>query len=203
MFRSFWSKTCKKPYLHQDGIDMVFPIFSPSIILLEMKNSSESMSLVINMVHGQAGWSEIFYIDITEMAKTSKNISVPGQCRYVFLIFSSFLNTSFLVQSFSDHLGHHVWPSNVKRRSLSGSQNFFLQKTISIPGECRYGFLIFSSLFNTSFLVQSFSDHLGHHVWPRNVKRRSLSGSQNFFLQKTISIPRRCRYGFFYFTGFF
>ena len=147
MFRSVWSKTCKKPYLHQDGIDMVFPICSPSILLLEMKNSSESRSLVINMVHGQAGWSEIFYIDITEMAKLQKTISVPGQCRYVFLIFSSFLNTSFLVQSFSDHLGHHVWPSNVKRRSLSGSQNFFLQKTISIPRQCRYGFFNLTVFF--------------------------------------------------------
>ena len=78
-----------------------------------------------------------------------------------------------------------------------GQKLFFLQKTISLPGRCRYGFLNFSSLCNTSFLVQSFSNHLGHHVWPSNVKRRSLSGSQNFFLQKTISIPGQCRYGFY------
>ena len=118
--RSVGHKTffCKKPYLYQAGVDMVFSI------------------LLFFLIH-------------------------------------------FLVQSFSDHLGHHVWPRNVKRRSLSGSQNFFLQKTISIPGRCRYGFLNFLSLFNTSFLVQSFSDHLGHHVWPSNVKRRSLSGSHN------------------------
>ena len=176
---------------------MVFPIFSPSIILLEMKNSSESRSLVINMVHGQVGWCEILDIDITLMSKNlKKTISVPGQCRYGFLIFSSFFYTSFLVQSFSNHLGHHVWPSNLKRMSLSGSQNFFLQKTISIPGQCRYGFLYFSSLFSASFSVQSFSDHLRHHVWPSNVKSTSLIRSENFFLQKTISIPGECRYGF-------
>ena len=60
-----------------------------------------------------------------------------------------------------------------------------------------------STFFKIHFLVQPFSDHLAHHVWPRNVKMRSLSGSQNFFLQKTISIPGRCRYGFFNFTVFF
>ena len=63
-------------------------------------------------------------------------------------------------------------------------------------------FSIFLSLFN-KFLVQSFSEHLGHHVWPTYVKSRLLSRSQNFFLQKTISIPRQCRYGFFNFTVIF
>ena len=37
--------------MYQAGKDMFFPIFSPSNILLEMKNSSESRSLAKSMVH--------------------------------------------------------------------------------------------------------------------------------------------------------